>query len=80
MEDAAISEEPFLFVAWWSFVFTLVVVAIVSVLTRPEPSERLRGLVWGDVVVDERVQQALRRRIEAPAEYDEVENRMNTDQ
>ena len=57
------SEEPFLFVAWWSFVFTLAVTWIVSRLTPPEPPERLRGLVWGEVRNDEAVQAALRNRV-----------------
>ncbi|HVS13332.1 MAG TPA: sodium/solute symporter [Thermoanaerobaculia bacterium] len=57
------SEEPFLFVAWWSFVLTLAVTALVSRLTPPEPPERIRGLVWGDVVDDDHVQAALRARI-----------------
>ena len=57
------SEEPFLFVAWWSFVFTLAVTWIVSRLTPPESPERLRGLVWGEVRNDETVQAALRSRV-----------------
>ena len=47
MQGVFPSEEPFLFVAWWSFVFTLVVTTLVSLATPPEPPERLRGLVWG---------------------------------
>ncbi len=59
------SEEPFLFVAWWSFVFTLAVTWLVSLLTPPEPPERLRGLVWGEVRHDEEVQSALSARVGA---------------
>lgn len=58
------SEEPFLFVAWWSFVFTLAVTALVSLVTPADPPEKIRGLVWGDVLSDEDVQAALRRRME----------------
>ncbi|MBN2506736.1 MAG: sodium/solute symporter [Verrucomicrobia bacterium] len=36
---------PFLWSAWWSFVTALVVVLLVSAVTRPHPDERLRGLV-----------------------------------
>jgi len=36
---------------------------IVSRLTPPEPPERLRGLVWGEVRNDEAVQAALRNRV-----------------
>jgi SSS family solute:Na+ symporter len=57
------SEEPFLFVAWWSFVLTLAVTALVSRLTPPEAPERIRGLVWGDVMADDEVQAALRARL-----------------
>ncbi len=57
------SEDPFLFVAWWSFVFSLVVTVVVSLLTPPEPEEKIRGLVWGSVVHDASVQQALNERI-----------------
>lgn len=57
------SENPFLFVAWWSFVFSMVVTVIVSLMTRPEPPEKLRGLVWSSVVQDEEAQRALGERI-----------------
>jgi SSS family solute:Na+ symporter len=58
------SEEPFLFVAWWSFVFTLAVTALTSLLTPADPPEKIRGLVWGDVLDDEEIQAALRRRVD----------------
>ena len=57
------SREPFLFVAWWSFVFTLLVTTVVSLLTPAEPVEKIRGLVFGDVLADEEMQQILRSRI-----------------
>ena len=56
------SEEPFLFVAWWSFVFTLLVTVVVSLLTPPESAEKLRGLVLGEMLRDEEVQATLARR------------------
>jgi len=31
------SDDPFLFVAWWSFVFSIIVVVVVSLLTPREP-------------------------------------------
>jgi SSS family solute:Na+ symporter len=58
------SENPFLFVAWWSFVFSLIVTAVVSVLTPRDPAEKTRGLVFGDVLSDEEMQTALRERAE----------------
>lgn len=57
------SENPFLFVAWWSFVFSLAVTVLVSLLTPREPAEKLRGLVWSSVVLDEDAQAALGERI-----------------
>ncbi|MBI4556985.1 MAG: sodium/solute symporter [Candidatus Hydrogenedentes bacterium] len=57
------SDDPFLFVAWWSFVFSLLVTVVVSYLTPPEPDEKVRGLVWSSVVRDESAQQALEERI-----------------
>ena len=57
------SEDPFLFVAWWSFIFSLIVTVVVSLLTPPEPEEKIRGLVWGAVVHDEDAQNALNERI-----------------
>lgn len=57
------SDDPFLFVAWWSFVFTLAVTAIVSLLTPPEPEERLRGLIFGQVMKDGKIQRILLERV-----------------
>ncbi|MCX5772970.1 MAG: sodium/solute symporter [Candidatus Hydrogenedentes bacterium] len=56
-------KDPFLFMAWWSFVFALIVVVVVSLLTKREPAEKLRGLVWSSVVVDEEAQKALGERV-----------------
>ncbi|MFH1741039.1 MAG: sodium/solute symporter [bacterium] len=39
-------EDPYLYIAWWSFVFTLVLTAVVSLVTPKEPDEKLRGLVY----------------------------------
>lgn len=57
------SDDPFLFVAWWSFVFSIVVTIVVSLLTPREPDEKLRGLVWSSVVRDDDAQAALQERI-----------------
>jgi Na+/proline symporter len=57
------TKEPFLFVAWWSFVFALIVTVVVSFLTKPESEEKLRGLVWSSVVIDEDAQDALQERV-----------------
>lgn len=38
--------EPFLYVAWWSFVLSVIIVIVVSLLTPPEPESKLKGLVY----------------------------------
>lgn len=58
------SAEPFLFVSWWSFIFTLVVTAIVSLITPPEPEEKIRGLVFGQVMKEGKIQRVLVQRVE----------------
>ncbi len=55
------SEDPFLFVSFWSFLLTLAVTAVVSLATPPESPEKLRGLVFGYVLYDERTQQLLQQ-------------------
>jgi Na+/proline symporter len=57
------AQDPFLFVAWWSFVFAMIVTVVVSLLTKPESEEKLRGMVWSSVVRDEDAQEALQERI-----------------
>jgi solute:Na+ symporter, SSS family len=56
------SENPFLFIAWWSFVFSLAVTVIVSLLTPPEPEEKIRGLIFGQVLHDGKIQRVLEKR------------------
>ena len=58
-------EDPLLFVAWWTFVASMIVTVVVSLLTRPEPPEKLRGMVWGYVMHDAQAQDALRERTES---------------
>lgn len=43
-------EEPFLYIAWWSFVVGIVVTVVVSLMTRREPPEKIEGLVYGTVM------------------------------
>lgn len=38
--------EPFLYVAWWSFVLSVIIVIVVSLMTPPEPESKLKGLVY----------------------------------
>ncbi len=43
-------EEPFLYIAWWSFVVGMAATVSVSLLTPPEPPEKIDGLVYGRTV------------------------------
>ena len=61
------STEPYLFVAWWSFVLSLLVTVVVSLATPPEPPEKIRGLVVGEMRRDPALQVALERRMAAAA-------------
>jgi Na+/proline symporter len=54
--------EPNLFVAWWTFLASMIVTVVVSLLTPPEKPEKLRGMVWGYVMQDAQAQAALRER------------------
>jgi SSS family solute:Na+ symporter len=39
--------DPFLYVSWWSFVVGVLLTTLVSLMSRPHPDDRLRGLVYG---------------------------------
>lgn len=56
------SDDPFLFVAWWSFVFTIAVVVLVSWFTPQDPDEKVRGLIFGQVLRDGEIQRVLKER------------------
>jgi Na+/proline symporter len=60
------SQDPFLFVSVWTFLLTLVVTIVVSLATRREPPEKLRGLVFGQILQDPDAQALLERRIRHP--------------
>ncbi len=57
------SDDPFLFVSFWSWVFSMIVTVVVSLLTPLDPEEKTRGLVFSQVMKDESVQSALRDRV-----------------
>lgn len=57
------SSEPYLFVAWWSFVASLAVTVLASLVTPPESPEKIRGLVVGAMRNDPQLQAALERRV-----------------
>ena len=56
-------EDPFLYVAWWSFFGSIILGTIVSLFTKPKPIEQLHGLVYGLVHKDEEIQMALKSNI-----------------
>ncbi|MCA9103243.1 MAG: sodium/solute symporter [Pirellulales bacterium] len=57
------SQDPFLFVSFWSFLFSLAVTAVVSLLTPREPPEKLRGLVMSSVMQDAEAESLLAERV-----------------
>jgi len=59
------SDDPFLYVAFWAFVFSLIVTVVVSLLTPPPSKNQIRGLVFGEVVRDEATQTLLKERIQS---------------
>lgn len=56
-------EEPFLYISWWSFLGSLIITAAVSLFTKPEPIEKLRGLVYGLILKDVELQSVLENKI-----------------
>ena len=58
------SEDPFLFVAFWTFVYSLVVTALISAVTAPPPDHLTKGLIWGSVVDEPVAQAALRAQLD----------------
>ena len=45
-EPLFLIEDPYLYVAWWSFVLSIVLTVVGSLVTPMEPDEKLRGLVY----------------------------------
>jgi SSS family solute:Na+ symporter len=58
------SEDPYLFVSFWSFLFASAATVLASLATRPPPEEKIRGLVFRQVLRDPAAQRALEGRIE----------------
>jgi len=57
-----VCQDPFLYIAWWSFVGSLIITTVVSLFTKPHSLERLHGLVYGMVLKDEAIQKTLEQR------------------
>lgn len=56
-------EDPFLYIAWWSFVGSVAVIVAVSLLTKRHPPEKLEGLVYDRSIDSPEVQAMLERRV-----------------
>ncbi len=56
------SDDPFLFVSWWSFVYCVVCHVMVSLLTPADPDDKVRGLIFGQVMRDGEIQRVLAKR------------------
>jgi len=54
----------FLYVAWWSFVASVILNFVISLITSPEPPGKLRGLVYHYLEKDEEAQAILKERAE----------------
>ncbi|MFB0565367.1 MAG: sodium/solute symporter [Candidatus Aminicenantaceae bacterium] len=59
-----ITEWSFLYIAWWSFLGSLLITIVVSLFSKPEPVEKLEGLVYGLVMKDKGMQDILKKRAE----------------
>jgi solute:Na+ symporter, SSS family len=56
--------DPFLYIAWWAFLFSMITTYLVSLATKPEPLEKIRGLVYGMVLHDDDLQEKLSKKID----------------
>lgn len=57
------SDDPFLFVAFWTFLYSLAVTALVSAFTAPPDKSQIEGLVWGSLVNNPETQALLRNQM-----------------
>ena len=57
-----ITKVSFLYIAWWSFMGSILITIVVSLLTEPDPIEKLEGLVYGLVMKDKDMQYILKKR------------------
>ncbi len=57
-------DDPYLYVAWWSFLASILVLGLVSTFTGKEEPGKLVGLVYGLSTKDPKLQKLLRKRAE----------------
>jgi SSS family solute:Na+ symporter len=55
-------DVSFFYVSWWSFAGAFIITVVVSLITKPEPVEKLEGLVYGLVMKDASIQDTLSKR------------------
>jgi SSS family solute:Na+ symporter len=55
-------DDPFLFIAWWSFAGSVAVIVAVSLFTKPHPPDKLEGLVYNLEIDSPEAQAELERR------------------
>ncbi|HLA40003.1 MAG TPA: hypothetical protein VJ417_08400, partial [Candidatus Glassbacteria bacterium] len=41
--------EPYLYIAWWAFLVSLVAVVVVSLVTPPQPEEKIASMIYSNV-------------------------------
>jgi len=56
-------QDPFLYISWWSFVGSLILCVLITMVTKPEPMQKLRGLVYGLVLKDTALQSAIKENL-----------------
>lgn len=49
-DSVFMSDDPYLYVAIWSFLFAFLATVVVSLMTRRDPDEKLEGLVYKSVI------------------------------
>jgi SSS family solute:Na+ symporter len=57
-------KTTFLYYSWWSFFGGFIVTVVVSLLTKPDPLEKIEGLVYGLVMQEDEIQDRLQRRMD----------------
>jgi hypothetical protein len=57
-------DDPFLYIAWWSFLSGMIIATLVSLITAPEPLDKIRGLVYGMVLHDNELQDKLQDKLD----------------
>lgn len=53
----------YLYIAWWSFILSSVIAIVVSLITPQDPDEKVRGLIFGQVMHDGEIQRVLQNRV-----------------